>query len=141
MALPTLSDGTLKPLDVDLKPDELTIGDVRLMKGDIHIDRDDKSANVDVLVLLSGFLIRHTNWTEQEVNALKIDELIEVLAMVRSRERAASVPLASSDRSAPGPGATQTASPHGALTSSMPSNSDVILRTWEPSTPAGTSAG
>lgn len=139
--LPTNPDGTPKPLDVDVKPDEMTIGDVRLTKGDIHIDVNDISASVDLLLLLVGFLIRHTNWTEAEVNALKIDELKQVLAMVRSRERAASVPLASKDNSAPSPAETETTSPNGALTSSMPSSSDVIPRTLEPSTPAGTSAG
>lgn len=124
-----------------MKPAEMTIGDVRLSRGDIHLDPNDKAANVDVVILLAGFLIRHTNWTEREVNALTIEEMINVLAMVRSRERAASVPLVSSDNSALGLAETAIPLPNGVPTSSMPSNSDVTLRTFETSMPNGSNAG
>jgi len=116
MALPTLPDGTLKPLEVDVHPDEMTVGDVRLSKGDIHFTKQNGDANVNILVQFAGFLIRHTNWTEQEVNALKVTELAEVGEMVRSRERAASVPLVSSATSAPGQEGNDPDSPAGQAT-------------------------
>lgn len=105
-----------KPLELDLNPDEMTVGDVRMAKGDMRLDASEPGAVATLVVALAGFMRRHTNWTEQDVNGLKLTELVEVAERVRSQERAASVPLASNGSSAPGPEETPPSSPDGPTT-------------------------
>ncbi len=113
MALPKLADGSLKPLVVDFNTDTATVGDMRLAKGDIVAVGDDKESISKAFFGIIGFLQRHTNWTEEEIDGVKLTELAEVMEMLREKEREASVPLANSGSSVLGQEEPQITSPTG----------------------------
>lgn len=82
MALPTLPDGELKPLEVDFDPDEMTLDEACLFDG--------------VGFTASGFrqfLIDHTNWTKSEIGKLTMRELKDVTAQLGAKMQAQSIPL------------------------------------------------
>ena len=91
MALPTIIiDGELqpKPLELDVNPAALSIGDMRLMKG--YVDQEDIG---EAIALIGEFLIKHTNWTQRDVNQLQVNEIEEVMLLIRHAEEKQAIPL------------------------------------------------
>lgn len=92
MALPHILDASgelvVKPLEVTPDPEKMTVGDARLMKGYMNLDD-----GAEAVALVGEFLIKHTNWTEAEVNRLTMLELRDVLKGLRKAEETRAVPL------------------------------------------------
>lgn len=82
-----------KPLELKVDPTKLTVGELRLMRGYINDDMQ------GILVLTAEFLIHHTNWTEDEVNRIAAEEMLQVLTMLQEVQRNAAVPLVSKGNS------------------------------------------
>lgn len=82
-----------KPLELDVDPKKLTVGELRLMRGYINDDMP------GMLIMTAEFLIHHTNWTEDEVNRIAADEMLQVLNMLQEVQRNAAVPLVSKSNS------------------------------------------
>lgn len=121
MALPKIFDQAseqwiLKPLEIDVKPTELTIGEMRLMRGHIQFDENNPEAMLDAILIAAEYLIHHSNWTATEVNQLTAAEMPDVIKMVRGKEREAAVPLVNSVSSALGQEETPTESLTGQTT-------------------------
>lgn len=122
MAYPQiLIEGELrnKPIEIDIDPAKLTVGDLRLMKG--YIAANDSS---QTLALMGEFLIKHTDWTEAEVNQLTVGELVEAMGQVRRAEENKAVPLVSNTVSSDGHATVLETSLNGQTTSPTPSNLD-----------------
>lgn len=89
-----------KPLVIDLATQKLTLGEICLFA----------PRGFDVLDF-RDFIVRRTNWTREEFNAIEPEELEEVAKQIRAKLEEGAVPLVSKPNSAPGLEAKATASP------------------------------
>lgn len=72
----------LKPLDVNLNPDEITLDEMCLFDGEGFTASG-----------FRAFLINHTNWTKAEIGKLTVKDLKEVVTQMGAKLQAQSVPL------------------------------------------------
>lgn len=92
MALP------LHEIEFAIDPNALTLGEVRIISGRFDIEQNP----VEFLLEFAGFLSRHSNLTEAEINALTLRDIQPLIAAAQVKAGEAAVPLASAPPSAHG---------------------------------------
>jgi hypothetical protein len=83
MSLPVDENGELIPLDLHIQPKNITVGDMRKMS--------DKNTSV---VAFSRVLARFSNWKEEQIDDLTIEELEPIIAQFNLELEKATPPKA-----------------------------------------------
>lgn len=77
MPLPTLPDGTPKPLEVNFDRKRMTLKEAKLLEG--------RSKDFSIAVMIE-FLAKYSNWTEAEIGNLTLAELKTLRPKIRVRK-------------------------------------------------------